>query len=265
MDAVIIDLGLVALFLVALFLFLRRLLSADETHPSFEQETANALARLDARCFRVYNDIILPDGEGGTTQIDHLVVCSGGLYFIESKGWGERIGATKCDLYAEAGSPSWKIYYKGRYGRPRGSAFANNPLRQNYKHHICLSEALGIPRETIHPMVVLPDNCRLMRGAVVTGLFLGVDKLVANILQSAHGKVYTTEKIKDIIVRLNIYQTATTQQAAEAHAQRLRQKFSGITCPRCGAQLMKRVAKRDGHIFLGCSAYPKCRYMRQCR
>ncbi len=34
-------------------------------------------------------------------------------------------------------------------------------------------------------------------------------------------------------------------------------------CPRCGSDLVQRVArrgKRQGEAFLGCSAYPKCRY-----
>lgn len=36
-------------------------------------------------------------------------------------------------------------------------------------------------------------------------------------------------------------------------------------CPRCGSDLVRRVArrgKRQGEAFLGCSAFPKCRYTR---
>ena len=36
-------------------------------------------------------------------------------------------------------------------------------------------------------------------------------------------------------------------------------------CPRCGNELVRRVArrgKRQGEAFLGCSAFPKCRYSR---
>jgi restriction system protein len=36
-------------------------------------------------------------------------------------------------------------------------------------------------------------------------------------------------------------------------------------CPRCGSDLVRRVArrgKRQGEAFLGCSAFPKCRYSR---
>lgn len=36
-------------------------------------------------------------------------------------------------------------------------------------------------------------------------------------------------------------------------------------CPRCGSPLVQRVAKRGpqaGNTFIGCSAYPRCRYTR---
>jgi len=33
-------------------------------------------------------------------------------------------------------------------------------------------------------------------------------------------------------------------------------------CPLCNNSLVKRVRKRDGHPFLGCSAFPRCGYTR---
>lgn len=40
---------------------------------------------------------------------------------------------------------------------------------------------------------------------------------------------------------------------------------SWIECPRCGAPLKQRTAKRGpraGRLFLGCSRYPACKYIR---
>jgi hypothetical protein len=36
------------------------------------------------------------------------------------------------------------------------------------------------------------------------------------------------------------------------------------TCPRCKAPLVKRLRRRDRCPFIGCSAYPRCKYSRDC-
>lgn len=33
-------------------------------------------------------------------------------------------------------------------------------------------------------------------------------------------------------------------------------------CPACGSPMVERVARVDGHPFLGCSTYPKCKATR---
>jgi predicted RNA-binding Zn-ribbon protein involved in translation (DUF1610 family) len=43
------------------------------------------------------------------------------------------------------------------------------------------------------------------------------------------------------------------------------QNYQNMICPRCGANLIERVAKRGantGNKFLGCSNYPSCRYIK---
>ncbi len=228
-----------------------------------ERLTAFCLARLGKRHFRVYNNVILPDGEGGTTQIDHIVVCSGGLYCVETKGWGTRFDVARCEIYASPKEARWKIYYKDARRRTKGSAFVGNPLRQNYKHHLCLAAALDIPPEAIHPMVVLPANCHLRKGVTIEGLFSGPLSLVRAIHRQAHGSLFPKEKLADILRRLDTYKTASTRKAAKAHEAYLKEKFSSDRCPRCGGQLVERVGRKGGTPFLGCSNFPRCRYLRQ--
>lgn len=31
-------------------------------------------------------------------------------------------------------------------------------------------------------------------------------------------------------------------------------------CPKCGARLVRRARKRDGHPFMGCAKYPNCNF-----
>jgi hypothetical protein len=54
--------------------------------------------------------------------------------------------------------------------------------------------------------------------------------------------------------------------AAVDHALSVKRKYrSTTTCPKCGAALVQRVAKKGpmpGSRFLGCSNYPACKYVR---
>lgn len=253
-----------SLALLPLAVFVGVLWWASRNGKLMECLTAFCLARLDKRLFRVYNDLLLPDGEDGTTQVDHLVVCSGGIYCVETKGWGGKVGAERCYVYASPGHAQWKIYYKGKKGRPKGEAFVPNPLRQNHKHHLCLSQALGIPSGTIHPMVVLPGFCELRGEIPVEGVYAGCFELCRAIRRQAHGKTFTPEKVAAILCRLDACKAASTWQANRAHVARLKEKFSGDACPRCGRPLVeRRNRKGEGHPFLGCSGYPKCRYTRR--
>lgn len=38
-------------------------------------------------------------------------------------------------------------------------------------------------------------------------------------------------------------------------------KKVGRKCPECGADLLERVAKKSGNTFVGCSAFPKCKFI----
>ncbi len=46
-------------------------------------------------------------------------------------------------------------------------------------------------------------------------------------------------------------------------AEKRRKRQSGEACPKCGAELVERLAKRGknaGNAFIGCSAYPRCKF-----
>ncbi len=36
--------------------------------------------------------------------------------------------------------------------------------------------------------------------------------------------------------------------------------FTGVTCPKCGGQVIERRTKRGGKLFYGCNKYPKCKF-----
>jgi restriction system protein len=117
---------------------------------------------LDKSVYHLIKNITIP-ADGGTTQIDHVIVSRFGVFVVETKnlrGW----------IFGKEGDAYWtqKIF--------RHSEKFQNPLRQNYKHTKTLSEILGIPDDKMRPVVVfigdstfktkMPENVTGPRGYI---------------------------------------------------------------------------------------------------
>lgn len=132
--------------------------------------------------YHLIKNVTIP-GDGGTTQIDHIIVSPFGVFVVETKnlrGW----------IFGQEGDAYWtqKIF--------RHSEKFQNPLRQNYKHTRILSETLGIPVDKMRPVVVfigdssfktkMPENVTGARGYV-------------QYIRSQTGGVLTDDEVKNVI------------------------------------------------------------------
>lgn len=95
---------------------------------------------LDSSIYTVYYDLIVPD-KFGSTQIDILVLSPYGIFVIEVKNYGGWI-------FADEKSEFWMQNYYGKKNR------FQNPIRQNYRHTMALSEYLRLPISKFHPLVM---------------------------------------------------------------------------------------------------------------
>lgn len=121
-----------------------------------ERAVARVLKRHSAQ---VANDLILPDGRGGLTQIDHLALTSSAILVIETKHYSGLILGRQHE-------PQWtQMLGRRRY------AF-QNPLRQNHGH-IKTVQAL-IPHLPVEGRVVFVGGARFPKGRPP-----GVDDLAA--------------------------------------------------------------------------------------
>lgn len=72
------------------------------------------------------SNVTLPAGEG-TTQIDHVLVSTKGVFVLECKnytGW----------IFASPSAPEWMQTLPRRRRRPARKFSFQNPVRQNFKH-----------------------------------------------------------------------------------------------------------------------------------
>ncbi|REL30911.1 NERD domain-containing protein [Thalassotalea euphylliae] len=103
---------------------------------------------LDRDEYTIINDVTLPLEDGGTTQVDHVVVSRFGIFIIETKnmsGW----------IFGNEKQAKWtQTIHRSKHQ-------FQNPLRQNYKHTKTLSDLLDLPHELFHSVVVFTRNAEL--------------------------------------------------------------------------------------------------------
>lgn len=215
------------------------------------------LSRLQEPDYVLIKNITLPT-EGGTTQIDHVVVSRFGLFVIETKnmkGW----------IYGSSDKKVWtqKIY--------RHKSTFQNPLHQNYKHTKALEAALRCNPSQIYSLVVfigsctfkttMPDNVTYASGCLdyIRRFTVPVftDAEVRNIISLLHDiklqPSFTTDRnhrrhVRDITANKAVVNSSNTG--------------SHKACPSCGSVMLLKEAKRGSNLgqkFWGCSTFPKCR------
>ncbi len=254
-----------------------------------EKMVAKELARLKKKDFIVLNDLLLPTVNGKTSQIDHVVVSTRGIFVIETKNHAGRIsGAEQAQYWQQHLSSQSRGFY--------------NPVLQNRSHLRAVKRHLPkLDSDIFSSMVVFSDAWRLdikaddiiiersllpdrhIRRTLIPEervrkrwwcpwrkeVVLDEHKMVTRI----DGMVEELQRRRRIIGRDTARQLAeklleaniTDRSARKKHteyAKRTTKDVSGDIrkgrCPRCGGELIVR--KSDKGEFVGCANYPRCRF-----
>ena len=217
----------------------------------FGEFQVNVLLRLflPKETYHLIKNVTLPI-EGGTTQIDHILVSQYGVFVIETKnmkGW----------IFGSVHQKQWtqKIFkHSNRF---------QNPIHQNYKHLKTLENCLEIPFENIFSVIVfigestfktdLPGNVTYARGCI-------------DYIKSKDALVLTQEQVRKSISSIEggrLKPSLKTDREHVAHVKNIIEtKSVDKPCPKCGSKMVLREAKRGtnaGNKFWGCSAFPRCR------
>jgi hypothetical protein len=163
--------GMPPVFLHFLWLIPLILLTAYLGSPRFKGSMGEArvgrllAAMLERNRYTVFNNLILP-GNGGTVQIDHVVISKFGIFVIETefrRGWIS--GAEFQDR--------WKQHRFKRFTR------FQNPMHQNHLNVQALARLLQLPESRFHSVVVFVGH----RGFKKSMPFnvLPVEKLISTI------------------------------------------------------------------------------------
>jgi len=206
---------------------------------------------LDPEHYHALNNVTL-QANHGTVQIDHVIVSRFGIFVVEAKnyrGW----------IFGNEQQAQWTQCLLGS----RKFRF-QNPLRQNYRHIKSLSEFLGLPEDRFHSVVMFWGDSEFktpMPANVLSRNYATYIKSKTDVLLSDAEVTRLVAALQSGRMPTGLIQGIETRRAhleslAERHA-------SNSRCPKCGTDLVERVAKRGaraGERFLACRAFPRCRF-----
>lgn len=215
-----------------------------------ERKVAKALNTLDNNEYKIVNNLIIRT-DRGTTQIDHVVISVYGIFVIETKNYKGLIFGNEYD-------DNWKqVIYK------RSERF-RNPIKQNYGHVAALKERLNLEKDLLIISIIAFTNRASLKVNTQTPVMY--DNNVVSYIRSYNNKVISENYVKRIYYDLlmsNIDSKDTRKEHVQNIRKNLRERENNIRnniCPRCGKELVKRKGKNGD--FIGCSGFPKCRFIK---
>ncbi|MDE6511056.1 MAG: NERD domain-containing protein [Muribaculaceae bacterium] len=254
-----------------------------------EKIVAKELGRLKRKDNIVLNDLLLPTANGKTSQIDHIVISTRGIFVIETKNHAGRISGAENAQY-------WQQHLSSR------SQGFYNPILQNRSHLRAIRRHLPkLDAALFSTMVVFTEAWRLDIKAddIIIQRSLLPDKHISRTLipkeevkrrwwrpwrrpvvldrhkmvMSIDGMVEEITRRPRILSRDTMHELAEKLSAANVTDSTLRRQHTEYArrtskdvaedirkgrCPRCGGLLIVR--KGEKGEFAACGNFPKCRF-----
>ena len=206
------------------------------------------LRKLPKKDYLILNNLMLKTNNT-THQIDHVVLSKYGIFVIETKNYDGLITGDK---------------YKDKWCQHLGKKkyYFNNPIHQNYGHIKTLEETLNIDKTKFISVICMSNRAKIK---VNDKNVIQLDDLT-NLIKSYNTEILAEDiiKLKDILLSQNI----TDKNSKKTHVNNIKEsiklneeKENDMICPKCGGKLVKRSGKYGD--FIGCSNYPKCKYIKK--
>ena len=170
------------------------------------------MAKASRDLYHRLNGITLPRANGGSTQIDHIIVSIYGIFVIETKnykGW----------IYGSENQRQWTQVF------PNGSKFKfQNPLRQNYLHIKTLADLLGLELSHFHSMIAFIGECELKTRDELPEHVL-TSGMVSYVKQK-QDEILTEDEVKSIVEQINSNRFSKSWRTNREHKAYLKDKHS---------------------------------------
>jgi hypothetical protein len=240
-------------------LFILRLKYPEIKGAIGERYVNNALSKLGPE-YKVLHDLYVPNGKGGTAQVDHVVTSPYGIFVIETKhynGW----------IFGDENQKKWtQVIYK------RKEKFLN-PIWQNYGHIQALKNYIGIENlDAFYSIIAFSNQSTFkFQNKFTSSQVIHFPQLEVVIKQRNQRRLSDSKvaEVSHILEKLIIKDKKQKSDLRKKHVEAIRNKpkekvMVGIQhkkCPRCGGELSLKKGKFGS--FYGCINFPKCKHTRQ--
>ena len=193
----------------------------------------------------VINDFKCRVADKRTTQIDHILINSGGVFVIETKNYSGRI-------YGQEQALEWTQVL--RYGKVKHKLY--NPLKQNKTHAYHVSNLLENKPPIIPVVVFVQGNINFINAY---GVYTLSD--LKKLIQSTP-EALTEEEMEALYDKLlDANDDSITNAEHISNISTLKNEIASDICPRCGNKLILRYGSKG--MFMGCEGYPKCKFTKK--
>ena len=173
-----------------------------------EALVAETIARGFRRPHALINNVTL-EAEGGTTQIDHVLVADTGIFVIETKhyqGW----------IFGRPADPHWtQVIYR------RKARFLN-PLRQNEGHLRAVRSLFNLPPEAFFGVVVFSGDAEFKTDCGPSVLKLCQ---LTDYLSTGRPTLFDERKMAYIVGRIEMKRLRRSVETDEHHLNSLRRRL----------------------------------------
>jgi restriction system protein len=197
------------LALASVFAVFMRWLKSQGKGMIGEMVVNSRLRQLPTDVYHLIPDLMLPI-DGGTTQIDHVVVSRYGIFVVETKAYQGWIFGSERDA-------QWTqtIYRKK-------SRF-QNPLRQNYRHTATLAQLTGIPRELFISLVAFSGEAEFKTPMPPTVVKIAQ---LADTIRSYSQPLIQDEQVPDVVEAIKAWAATVDTTTRRNHVQNLKKRHS---------------------------------------
>lgn len=217
-----------------------------------ELQCFNQLSKLSEKQYIILSDIMIKVEEC-TTQIDFIVISQYGIFVIEVKDHNGFI-------IADENKKFWKEYYN--YNKKGIDVY--NPIFQNKTHIFALSKILNLKQSKFISIICFSkkENVKFNGKNNNINQIIGIQDVVSEIAK--YNKIIVDEDINRIKSKI-IHNNIINKKIRKEHIDKIHNKkmkkdkdIGNMICPECGNKLKVKNGKNG--FFLGCSAYPECKY-----
>lgn len=195
----------------------------------------------------VINNLRIQINEDITSQIDHVVIQSNGIFVIETKNYSGRI-------YGKENQLEWTQVLK--FGKVKNKFY--NPLKQNKTHIYRISQLFENHIPLFSVVVFVQGNTQFIDAPCIYTLS-ELKKLLNNLSK----QLLTIPQMEYIFSTL-LQVKKNSKFSTSKHIRNIKKNQKAIKdliCPRCGAFLALRT--HNGKSFYGCSNFPKCKFTKK--